>query len=174
MHGINETVRGRNHNYGFGGAEEQSELDLEWLDITARNYDPALGRWMNLDPLAEAMRRHSPYNYAFDNPIFFLDPDGMMPCPNGDCGSAGDAIPISNAQSVRIAVVRKAKSLWNSLKTVASRSAAQNVAAALTNISNNENLGNGVRAAGNGDLAGVGNAIGKSVNSSIDQIRRFK
>ncbi|GAA4275495.1 DUF6443 domain-containing protein [Aquimarina mytili] len=79
--GYNEVIRGRNHKYGFGGKEEQDELGLDWIDITARNYDPALGRWMNLDPLAELMQSHSPYNYAFNNPVYFIDPDGMFPFP---------------------------------------------------------------------------------------------
>lgn len=45
-------------------------------DYGARNYDPALGRWMNIDPLATKYVNLSPYVYVANNVINAFDPDG--------------------------------------------------------------------------------------------------
>ncbi|HLO73032.1 MAG TPA: DUF6443 domain-containing protein [Flavobacterium sp.] len=64
------------YNYKYNGKEYQDELGLNMYDYGARNYMADIGRWGSIDGKAEKYLSLSPYHYAGNNPVLYLDLDG--------------------------------------------------------------------------------------------------
>jgi RHS repeat-associated protein len=64
-------------NFKFGDKELDEMHGLKRSDHHARQLSSVLGIWTQPDPLAEKYYSTSPYTYTLNNPIRFVDPDGM-------------------------------------------------------------------------------------------------
>jgi RHS repeat-associated protein len=64
--------------YGFNGKEKDDEVKGSGnsYDFGARIYDSRLGRWLSVDPLTKDFPDESPYTFATNNPLYYVDPDG--------------------------------------------------------------------------------------------------
>ena len=61
----------------FTGQEDQGpDFGLPYIDYGARQYSPALSRWLVPDPMGEKYYDVSPYVYCSGNPLRYIDPDG--------------------------------------------------------------------------------------------------
>ncbi len=67
------------NKFQYNGKELQTDFGLDWNDYGARNYDAATGRFPSVDPLADIFAFQSPYAYAANNPIKYIDFMGMSP-----------------------------------------------------------------------------------------------
>jgi len=61
----------------FGERDDEFDLTLDYMQ--ARMYDPVIGRFLSVDPLADLYPAWSPYTYVLNNPSLLIDPTGMCP-----------------------------------------------------------------------------------------------
>ena len=80
--------------YHFNGKEQQTVGDAGLLDYGARFYDPDIARWLTLDPLADNHYNTDPFVFCANNPIKFIDPNGLDWVRNNKTGE------ITNRESV--------------------------------------------------------------------------
>lgn len=85
------------YRYGFNGKESDFEVKNiggSQQDYGLRIYDPRLGKFLSVDPLTKDYPWYTPYQFAGNKPIQFIDLDGgeeSEPTPPG--GTAKDNTP---------------------------------------------------------------------------------
>jgi len=90
------------HKFQYNGKEKQEELGLNWMDYGARMYDAQLGRWHAVDPHSNSYLNFTPYNYALNNSMNMLDPDGKDAIFSIIRNDNGDIIGINISATVYI------------------------------------------------------------------------
>lgn len=66
------------NKYLYNGKELLDDLNLNLYDHGARLFDPTIGRWISVDPMAHLREWVSPYNFVQNNPLNRIDPDGAF------------------------------------------------------------------------------------------------
>jgi RHS repeat-associated protein len=85
---LSSTNSSATNKYLYNGKELQDELEMDWYDYGARFYDPQIGRFPSIDPIANKFPELTTYQYASNNPVRCIDIDGLEGKPVNNLNQA--------------------------------------------------------------------------------------
>ncbi|MFD2523346.1 RHS repeat domain-containing protein [Emticicia soli] len=97
------------NRFEYQNKEKESTFNLRRIDFGARSYNGSIGRFDRVDPLADVSRRWSSYTFCYDNPIGFIDTNGMLASPLDDIylnRSGQEIYRVKNDQPDRTFIVK--------------------------------------------------------------------
>jgi len=167
MPGRSSNSANPNDDYKFTGHERDDEAGLTLDYMNARNYDPILGRFLQIDPLVDQFHAWNPYHYVYNNPLGFTDPTGMAPIgygTNAEADYSGKTEMAGDCPRCDQKGDRRASELRNGSKTsdeVIAEEKAENIANAEGAL-----LGVGMVTAGVSTSIGIAFEIGFAMSST--------
>jgi RHS repeat-associated protein len=88
----------------FSGKEKDF---LAYTEFRFRHYDPAIGRFLSIDPLADEFTFMNPFNYADNNPATFMDLYGLQAvAPASAITSATNRALTQTAQNLSASAIK--------------------------------------------------------------------
>jgi RHS repeat-associated protein len=99
---------GGNYRYGFNGKEQDHETTSTTYDYGFRVYNPALGRFLSVDPLFKTYPFYTPYQFAGNMPIAAIDLDGLEAKVSFDYATVTKdrtAIEVKSSVSIKIQII---------------------------------------------------------------------
>jgi RHS repeat-associated protein len=102
------------YRYGFNGKEKDKNINsLTAYDYGFRIYNPAIGKFLSVDPLTQSYPWYTPYQFAGNSPILNIDVDGLEEAttqPNTQ-SSEPNSTPSSGSTSVNQRVFESATNI---------------------------------------------------------------
>ncbi|MBN9297990.1 MAG: hypothetical protein J0I41_13335, partial [Filimonas sp.] len=113
MAGISSKAAGKleNKEKANAGSELQNRefsdgSGLELYDAVFRMYDAQIGRFMQVDPLADVVPDETPFSFVRNNPVQFTDPLGLLTDSTKTPGFVNSTTGANDLQSVSVTGVR--------------------------------------------------------------------